>query len=105
MSDRVEYRVERSYLMKIRVAIRHIVLSDLSRKEKLQKIRLILENDITQKVLAVYPIKTFVFAMYLLGIMMRSKNTTGVYYLMKVRELAKKQMFLKKMLKRLGIGK
>ena len=103
LDDKVGYRVERSFLMKIRVSIRHIIFSNLSRKEKMQEIRAILANETTQKVLAIYPIETFVFGIYLLTILMRHKNATGVYYLIKIREIAKNQMFLKKFIKLFGI--
>ena len=105
LSDKIEHRIERTYLMKIRVAIRHIILSDLKRKEKIREIKSILDNEITKKVLSGYPINTFILSMRLLVKLMRSGNVYGVYYLMKFRESAKKQQFLKKILKLLGIGK
>lgn len=99
------YRVERTYLMKIRVAIRHIVLSDLPRREKIEQIRGVLEYDMTQKALHKYPVHTFVPAMRLLARLMRRKHVLGVYYLMKFREAVKGQTVMRAVLKCVGIGR
>jgi stalled ribosome rescue protein Dom34 len=82
LSDKIGFRMYRSFLMKIRVAIRHIVLSDLSRKEKFKQIREILSNDRVQKVLQEYPIESYSFSMRLLMKQMRKKSVKNVYYLM-----------------------
>lgn len=105
LEDRVACRAQRSFLMKIRVAIRHIVFSDLKRKQKFQEIKNILNHDITKKVLNSYPINTFVPAMAMLAKMMRAGNVSGVYYLMKLREFARNQRTLRTVLKHMGIGK
>lgn len=99
------YRAERSFLMKIRVAIRHIVFSDLPRKQKFSEIKMILENALVQKVLQNYPVDTFVPAMCLLAKRMRAVDAFGVYHLMKLREMGRQQKLLKAMLNRMGIEK
>ena len=105
LQDKIAYRIDRSYLMKIRVAIRHIILSDLKRKEKKHEIKNILHHEITKKVLNNYPINSFIPSMRILVKMMRNENVFGVYYLMKLREGAKKQKLLKSILRSIGIGK
>lgn len=105
LNQKAEYRVDRTYLMKVRVAIRHIVSSDLKRKQKFCEIESILKHDITQEALNRYPIDTFVPAMRFLARLMRSGNVSGVYYLMKLREMGRRQKLLKAMLKQMGIGK
>lgn len=101
----VDHRIERTYLMKIRVAMRHIVLSDLSRKEKLGQIRGVLENDITQNALHAYPLQTFAPAIRLLAQLMRRKHVLGVYCLIKFREAVKGQTAMRAVLKCVGIGR
>ena len=103
--DRADYRVERTFLMKVRVAIRHVVLSDLPRKQKMREIRTMLNHPLVQKVLHDYPIHTMIPAMRLLSKWMRSENVQGVYWLMKVRESARRQRVLIEMLKKIGLGK
>lgn len=105
LKDAVSHRVERSFLMKVRVAIRHVVLSDLPLKQKIRQIQTMLDHAVTREVLENYPIHTFIPAMRLLAKWMRAGNAAGVYWLMKFRESAKKQGFLKAALKRIGIGK
>lgn len=104
LTDKVEYRIDRSFLMKIRVALRLIILSDLKRKEKLREIRIILEHDTVKTVLSNYPIDTYILPMRILAKMMRNNNAVGVYYLMKFREKSRDQRLLKKVLKSVGIG-
>jgi len=105
LEDRVSHRAERSFLMKVRVAIRHIVLSDMPRKQKLREIQEILDHSLVKEVLFRYPIETYIPAMRLLSKWMRNGDAAGVYWLMKLRETAKKRTLLKVFLKRLGIGK
>lgn len=105
LKNRVAYRIERSFLMKLRVAIRHIVMSNLNLKDKLQRMREILENDIVNKVLNTYPIETYVPAMRLLAKKMRSKSILSVYCLMKFREMGRRKNVLKTFFRWIGIGK
>jgi len=105
LKDRVEHRIERSFLMKIRVAIRHIVLSDLERKEKLNQIKAILEHDTVKTVLENYPIECYGRSMRFLAKQMRACRVKNVYYLMRFREKGRKNKGLKTMLRWIGIGK
>lgn len=101
----VEYRADRSFLMKIRVNIRLIVLSDLRFSEKRKKIREILKNDIVATCLKNYPIKSYIPSMRILMKMMRQKSVLAVYLLMYIREGAKRNGFFVKVLKSIGIGR
>lgn len=105
LNNRVEHRIERSFLMKIRVAIRHVVLSDLKRKNKFLQIKEILTNDIVQSVLNNYPIKSYSFGLRILTCKMRAKNVCAVYFLMLIREKARGVGILKHFLKYIGIGR
>lgn len=99
------HRADRSFLMKIRVNIRLIVLSDLKFADKLRKISAILENDVVATCLGNYPIQAYIPSMRLLMKMMRRKNTFFVYTLMYLREGAKKNNLLVRLLKGIGIGR
>ena len=105
LRDRAEYRIGRSYLMKIRVAIRHIVNAEMPVERKLQEIREILNHEVTRKVLAEYPIHTFIPAMRLLAYLMKYRSAVGVYCLMKFREGIGRRGIAKKLLKAAGIGR
>ena len=102
--ERAAYRVERTFLMKVRVAIRHVVMSDLPRKQKVKELRTMLFHPLVQQVLREYPIHTMVPAMCLLAKCMQMQCVLGVYWLMKARESAKQQRGLKAILKKMGIG-
>lgn len=99
------FRVERTFLMKIRVLIRLITTADLPRKVKFAEIRRIIEHKLVKEVLVGYPIDTYIPAMRLMTKAMRKGNVMYVYGLTMVREFAKNITFLKMMLKRIGIGK
>ena len=105
LKDKVSFRADRSFLMKIRVAIRHIVMSDLKRKNKKQEIKAILNHEVIRKVLKGYPVDKYIPSMRILVKMMRSRNVNGVYYLMYIRESAKENKFFTKILKSVGIGR
>ncbi len=105
LSDLVEFRVERGFLMKIRVALRHVVISDLNKKEKMNQIKEILGNSTVQKVLNEYPIENYVSSMSLLMKQMKKQNASNVYYLMKAREMGRHTKLLKATLRLIGIGK
>lgn len=105
LSEKVDYRAERSFLMKIRVAIRHIVLSDLSHKEKLSQIKEILGHDTVKNVLSIYPIETYAWSMRLLMNNMRRENAVMVYYLMRLREIGRGYRGTKAFLRLIGIGR
>ena len=105
LSDKVGFRMQRSFLMKVRVAIRHIVLSDLSRKEKFRQLKEILANEKIKKVLSEYPIGSYHFSMRLLMKQMKRQNVAGVYYLMRIRESGRNKKGAKALLRWMGIGR
>lgn len=105
LQEEVSFRIERSFLMKVRVAIRLIVFSDLSYKEKIQQIGLILENQIVKTVLDSYPVHSYATAMWVLTEAMRRRNVRFVYWLIWIRENARKSASLKRILKQIGVGK
>lgn len=105
LEDKVAYRADRSFLMKVRVAIRLIVLSDLKFGDKMREIRFILSNEVVTTCLKNYPIDAYIPSMRLLMKMMRSKNVLGIYILMFVREGAKQNRFFVRLLKLIGIGR
>lgn len=105
MKDAENYRVERTFLMKIRILLRLVVMSDLTFKQKMKEIKKILEHELVQGVLQRYPISTMIPAMRLLSRFMLKKNILGVYFLMKAREFARYQSGMKAVLKKIGIGR
>lgn len=98
------FRLERTFLMDIRVLLRMITLSDLSRREKYQEIKVVLDHALVQEVLNTYPLDTYVPAMRLLVKCMHRGNASGVYWLIMIREYAKGTTWLKVWLKRMSIG-
>lgn len=103
--ESARHRIERCYLMKVRVAIRLIVLSDLTKKQKMEEIAVILNNKITNDVLMNHPIGRYSFAMRIWLNMMRRRDTAGVYYMIRMREAMRNQRLLKWMLTLIGIGR
>ena len=101
-----EMRIERSFLMKVRIIIRLIVTaSEMTRTEKIQEIKDILRNDTVHESLMRYPIESFIPAIRLLAKLMRDRKAVLVYYLMKFRENAKRNNFYVRLLRKIGIGK
>jgi glycosyltransferase involved in cell wall biosynthesis len=105
LEEQAALRLKRSFLMKVRIVLREIVVSDLSKKEKYSRLRCILEHDLVDQALKTYPVDTFIPAMRLLTKWMRSKKVRSVYYLIRVREVGKRAGWLKACLKRIGIGR
>ena len=106
LTSEAEMRIERSFLMKIRIIIRLIVTaSELTRTEKIQEIKGILENDTVNGSLMRYPIESFIPAIRLLAKLMRDRKAVLVYYLMKFRENAKRNNIYVSILRKIGIGK
>lgn len=105
LEDQATLRLMRTFLMDIRVAIRMIIQSDMEKKQKYREIQGILENGKVKTVLVAYPIETYIPAMRLLTKWMNDGNVKGVYWLMKFREYAKRQSWLKILLKQIGIGR
>ena len=105
LEEKAMIRIDRCYLVKVRVAIRLIVLASMPVKEKLKQIRSILRERVTQDVLAEYPIHTLIPAMRLLTILMKKQSAWGVYCLMKLREGIGQKGAMKKILKAAGISR
>ena len=87
-------RLERTFLMKVRIAVRLAVISDLSRKEKRRIVRGILSHPVVQSVLNKYPIGALEKTTYLLTRQMKKRNVLGVCSLIKLRELARSKGLL-----------
>lgn len=106
LKKEAEKRIERSFLMKIRVLIRLIVTTEgMSRKEKIESIKSILDNEIVHEVLGSYPITFYIPAIRILMKLMYNKNVVSVYYLMRLREFARTREGWKRTLKIIGIGR
>lgn len=106
LQKEAQIRIERSFLMKVRVLIRLIVIADdMSRAEKIQTIREILHNETVHRSLMCYPIETYIPAIRILAKWMRDRKTFFVFYLMKFREMARDNTFCVQFLKRIGVGK
>lgn len=95
LAEQIGFRIERTFLMKIRVAIRLIANSDMSLRKKLHRIRMILHHALVVKVLQSYPVETYPPGHRILAHLMRRGNAGGVYLLVKLRDI----------LSRFGIGK
>lgn len=102
LQEVAKYRCERTFLTKLRSAIQLIVFSDMSYTVKTKEIRAILRNKVVQKVLAIYPIDTYVLGIRLFSKMMKRKNVLGVYWLMWIREFSKRKGYLKFLTKKFG---
>lgn len=103
LENKVGFRAERSFLMKIRVAVRHIVISDLPTKRKLDEIKAIVNNKTIEKVLKTYPIEKYSSAFRVFYYLVKNKNVVGVYCLTKIREVIKNKKLFKKSTERLGL--
>lgn len=104
MTNLIGNRIERSFLMKTRVAIKHIVLSKLDFSSKKREICNILNHELTEQVLKAYPISPYPTGIKLLMILMRDKRIYAIYALFNMREQMRKAKILAKGLKRVGIG-
>lgn len=90
LSKFVGKRIERSFLMKIRVAIRHIVLSDMSFTSKKLEIKRILNHELIQKVIEEFPFEVYPIQIKILMVLMREKRICGIYLLIVIREYMRK---------------
>ena len=102
LSEKIGYRADRTYLMKVRSTIRAVVSSSLPINKKIQEISYILDQDVTESVLARYPIGLMHPAIRLLAIMMRSKCALGVYVIMLMKEWIERHEDLKELIKKMG---
>lgn len=103
--DNSKFRVYRTYLMRVRVAIRQIIVSNMKFRDKIREIKKFLNNDITKLVLEEYPIERFIPSIRILVKMMKKSNVLGIYFLMKARLIAKNSAVLSGCLKKIGIGR
>lgn len=103
LTELVDFRAERSFLMKLRVAIRHIVMSNLPKSEKREHIKKILTFNVVENVLLKYPINSYKFSIKILTKLMKSKSVFGVYHLMYVREKGTKSKILRNFMKICGL--
>ena len=105
LESRVSWRPERTFLLRLRVALLLLVSAKLPRKQTYQELRRILNHNLVKDVLSVYPIDTYIPSMRLLMMLMHRGNVRGVYWLIRVREYAKGTTWLKALLKKAGIGR
>ena len=87
LTDKISYRIDRSFLMKTRITIKHIVNSDMHHREKIKNIKLVLKNELVKQVLNTYPVETVGFGMRLLVKLMRKENAFGALCMIKFREM------------------
>ena len=90
LTELSEMRINRSFLMKTRIALRLIAYSDMDFKSKRSEMKNILSHDLFVKVIREYPIHTYPIMMRALSRMMRWKCAVGVYLLIKARDYMKK---------------
>ena len=104
--EEAKMRIERSFLMKVRVIIRLIVTTcSMTRAEKIQEIKRILRDDAVHGSFMSYPIEAFIPAIRFLAKLMRGRKAVLVYYVMKFREDAKRNDLCVRILRKFGIGK
>lgn len=99
------FRLERTFLMIIRASMSMIVRSPMKKKDKYRELRRVLEHQQVKAILKAYPIDTYSAAVRLLTKWMRAGNVTGVYWLIKIRQYSDNRIWLKRLMKRAGIGK
>lgn len=105
IADQAIIHIDRCFLVKIRVAIRLIVLSNMTIQEKLWQIKMLLQEEVTIEILQRYPINRYIPAMRLLAYLMKMQNALAVYSLMMFRESIGRRGLVKKILKVAGIGR
>lgn len=98
LGDAAAFRIERTFLMKVRVAMSLAVTSNLPRSEKFRLIREMLCHPLVCRVLEEYPIHTQETAMRLLTSLMKKRSVLGVFCLLQLREYARLHGTLKAVL-------
>ena len=101
LGEAVGFRLERTFLMKVRVAIRMAVISNLPRREKQYLVREMLGHPVVQGVLETYPLHTHEMTMRILMKQMKKKHVLGVSFCIWLREMARFKGVLKTMLNRI----
>lgn len=105
LEGKLSYRIERNFLMKTRVALKLLAVSDLKLLKKRREVKKILNNSLLREILKHYPINSFIPSMRVLIILMRWRCAFLIMWLLSFRETARKSKILVTVLKRLGIGK
>lgn len=105
LQQKVNQRVNRTFLLNVRFLVRLIVMSDLSKKQKKEEIKRVVDNLVVQNVAAQYPIETFSFAIKRFNLLLRKRNINAIYFLANSRQIAKNNKLLSGILKTIGIGK
>ena len=105
LESKVSWRPERTFLLRIRVALLLLVSAKLPRKQTYQELHRMLNHQLVKEVLSAYPIDTYIPSMRLLMQLMHSGNIRGVYWLIRAREYARGTTWLKAFLKKIGIGR
>lgn len=105
LENRISYRLDRSYLTKIRVAIRHIVISDLSFFQKYREIKVITQHPLTKEIVNRYPINTYISGIKWFNCFIKRDWTLAIFFITSIREYARNKALLKNVLQRNGIGK
>lgn len=103
LQDQVSCRLDRSYLMRVRVLIRQIVMSDLRFREKYRDMQNVLQHSLTRSILNSYPIECYIPAMRFLVRQMKRRHLLTVYWMIRFREMAHNTNWLKQLLHRFGI--
>ncbi|MBQ8539556.1 MAG: glycosyltransferase family 2 protein [Ruminococcus sp.] len=101
----IGYRFDRTFLMMIRVHIKHLVASDLPKKKKIEQIRKILNDKMVVDVLVSYPINAYTGSIRIFTKLMCGKKVHIVYTFTKLRVLADNMKLTRNALKLIGIGK
>lgn len=87
LADVMSYRIDRSFLMKIRILLRLIVFSDYSYPRKIKEIKKVLNDKLVQQVLNNYPISRYPLFLRLFSFIMRLRSSNGTYFMVKIREI------------------
>lgn len=87
--ERARERIERTYLMKIRVTLRLIVNSNMTYKQKCDEIDNIIKNKITQGILQSYPLKTCRWKNRLLLYMIKRKEKNSIFLYVAIANVIK----------------
>lgn len=106
MEKEAKLRIERSFLMKVRIIVRLIVTADnMPKRQKIRTIKNILCDNVVHDSLVFYPMEAYIPAIRILAKLMRDRRSALVYYLMKFREAAKRSSACVQLLRKIGIGR
>ncbi len=103
LEDKAGIRLDRSYLMRVRVLIRQIAMSDMRFQDKRKGMEDILEHPQTKSILNSYPVDSYIPAMRILVKQMKHRRLLAVYWMIRFREMGQKTGWLKEVFHRFGI--